>query len=61
MFKYPASQITDMNKLDKGGRVTTSIKIDPDLLKKARKYAIDVEKTFPDILEEALKEKLNKK
>ena len=61
MFKYPSNQITSMSRFDKSGRITTSIKIDPELLKKAKKHAIDDGKTFPDLVEEALKEKMKPK
>lgn len=40
---------------------TTSIKIDPELWKEAKKFAIDKGITVSDLLEEALKDKIKKK
>ncbi len=39
-------------------RETTSIKIDPELWKKAKKYCIDKDMTISDLIENLLKKEL---
>jgi predicted transcriptional regulator len=41
-------------------RITTSIKIDPAVWKEARKFAIDKDRDVSDIVEDALKEKIER-
>lgn len=43
------------------GKETTSIKINPELWKEAKKYAIDKGITVSDLLEETLREKIKRK
>lgn len=42
-------------------RISTSIKIDPEVLRQARHYAIDEKITFSELLERALKNEITKK
>ena len=44
-----------------GNKITTSIKINPQLLKEAKHVAIDKGMTFSDLLEKALKHELERK
>lgn len=44
-----------------GNKITTSIKIDPEILKSAKIFAIEQNKTFSQILEDALKKELQNK
>ena len=44
-----------------GNRITTSIKINPNLLKQAKHVAIDKGMTFSDLLEKALKDEIEKR
>ena len=44
-----------------GNRITTSIKINPNLLKEAKHIAIDKGLTFSDLLEMALKHEIQKR
>lgn len=41
-------------------RMSTSIKIDPEVLKQAKHYAIDEGITFSELLERALKKEMKK-
>jgi hypothetical protein len=41
-------------------RKTTSIKVDPDLWKEFKKYAIDQDKDLSNLLEEMIKRELKK-
>ena len=41
-------------------RKTTSIKIDPELWKRVKKYCIDIDKDISDFIEELLRKKLPK-
>lgn len=41
-------------------RISTSIKIDPDVLARAKHYAIDNKTTLSELIENALKEKMKK-
>lgn len=43
------------------GKETTSIKIDPELWKEAKIYAIEKGTTVSDLLEEALRDRIKKK
>lgn len=43
-----------------GSRISTSIKIDPEVLAKAKHYAIDHKTTLSELIEDALKEKMKK-
>jgi predicted transcriptional regulator len=43
-----------------GNKITTSIKIDPEILKEAKHFAIEQNKTFSQILEDALKKEIKK-
>lgn len=42
-------------------RISTSIKIDPEILRQAKHYAIDEKITFSELLERALKNEITKK
>ncbi|MEM5794433.1 MAG: ribbon-helix-helix protein, CopG family [Candidatus Aenigmatarchaeota archaeon] len=41
-------------------RISTSIKIDPEILKQAKHYAIDEGITFSELVERALKNEIKK-
>ena len=43
------------------GRITTSVKINPEILKQAKHIAIDRGITLSELLEQALKNEMNKK
>ena len=61
--KYNNRNMADIEVTMKkeGNRITTSIKINPELLKKAKHVAIDKGMTFSDLLEKALKDEIEKR